>query len=367
MSDSEQSIEIYTGNFVKFDDSNCGTHSDESEAKSDVESDAVSETKSDAVSGAESEAESGAESEADSGAESEAESGAESEAESNVESEAESEAESETESEAESNVESDAESELEQKVEPGDEQAGDEQAEDEQAEDEQAEDEQAEDEQAEDEQADDEVEDEDELEEEEIDNEDYECDSNSGDELHQLKKQVYFMNQNFIMIRSLIKKGFEEMKTNIHGLQDELIDLKQQVDLTIPKSLKNTTMVEVKKNVIEIHRDVMMKYVNRQPLTADKQLFKYYYLNNKAPPIRKISPSIYEYWADGKWNLDKKRGKYVIEIIAYNLQKSWLRLQPSDDVKKDLFLNIQAHIDKLCQSNYKSRLLRAITEELIQD
>ena len=191
-------------------------------------------------------------------------------------------------------------------------------------------------------------------------------DSNSGDEIHSMKKQLKILNQNFLILRSTMTQGIQNIKLNVQSLQDEIIDLRQHVEQSIPKSIKNSKMTDIKKNSITINREIMMKYINRPPLTADKQLFKYYYLNNKKSPIKKISPTIYEYWCDGSWHVDQ-RGKHIINVICYNLRKCWLRLEPRKDVHKEIFLNIQSHINKLASVEYQNKLLRCISDELPQD
>ena len=188
-------------------------------------------------------------------------------------------------------------------------------------------------------------------------------DSNSGDELHQMKKQLKILNQNFMIIRSAISNGMQNLKLEVQSLQDEIIDLRQQVDQSIPKSIKNSKMADLKKNDITINREIMIKYISRPPLTADKQLFKYYYLNNKNAPIKKLSPTIYQYWADGAWHTDL-RGKYIIKTISHNLKKCWLRLRPREDVNEVIFLKIQSHIDNLDKTEYQTKLLRSISQDL---
>jgi len=184
-----------------------------------------------------------------------------------------------------------------------------------------------------------------------------------------IMKQLMIMNQNFLMMKSTVSHSLGKIQIEVQNLQDEISELRDQVGLALPKTKKSDKMVDIRKNEIEIKKEIMMKYLNYAHLMADKQLFKYYYLNNKKCPIRKISSSIYEYWQDGNWHVDK-HGEYITMAVGYNLRKCWLRLKPleqNNDMEKELFLNIQSHIEKLSKDDYKKMLFKNIVEDLPAD
>ena len=183
------------------------------------------------------------------------------------------------------------------------------------------------------------------------------------DTKNKLIKQLVIRNKNYLMLRSIFSKEVKNINMEIKNLQDEIIDLTEQLEIVVPKPKKVDKLMDVKRNDITIKKDIMLKYINHSHIAADKQLFKYYYLNNKNPPIRRVSVTVYEFWADGEWHIDQQ-GKKIIAIVAHNLRKCWLRLRPGEDVDSDLFLSLQAHIEKLGKSDYHKILLQNITADL---
>ena len=194
----------------------------------------------------------------------------------------------------------------------------------------------------------------------EIDESDAE--SFSGDETHILRKQLQLMNQNFLILRSTMTKNFDRLHEIIGSLKTEIVDLKRQINITIPKTNHSTKIEDIRKNSININIDVIKKYAGCAHLMADKQLLKYFYLNNKQPPIKKISPTIYEYWCGNKWNVDI-RGRYIMDVLSYNLRKCWLRLRLHEHISNEIFLNVQAHIKNFDRGEYQVLLLKIMTKE----
>jgi len=186
--------------------------------------------------------------------------------------------------------------------------------------------------------------------EEEIDESDIA--SFSGDDMHILRKQLQLVNQNFSIFRTIMMKKIDK-------LSDEIIDLKKHVTIAVPKRNNSTKIEDIKKNHINIDTSIIMKYSRHSHLTSDRQLLKYFYLNNKQPPIKKISPTIYEYWCDNKWIVDN-RGRHIMEVLGHNLQKCWLKLPNNPN---ELFLNVQEHIKNLAKHDYQVSLLKLMSEE----
>ncbi len=93
-------------------------------------------------------------------------------------------------------------------------------------------------------------------------------------------------------------------------------------------------------------------------------LFKIYYLKNELKPIRNINLRHYEYWCNGKWNIDHY-GRDIMDIITFNLKQCYLKINTIENYEVNEFLQNQIHIFELNDEKYKRELLRGIVKSIV--
>lgn len=180
-------------------------------------------------------------------------------------------------------------------------------------------------------------------------------------------------DENEISLETLIKNQTDLILSLRNGLRNQLHKIENKIDVLCDRitilekkhlnNLDNGSYIEFVKDIISVNIDKVKEYIYLSDLEADKELIKYYYFNNEQgrPPIRKVTTTTFEYWADGKWNTDYY-GQEITKILANNIRKCWLSIGIDDGISQEVFLKINSHIQKFSTEKYMKSLFKIVQE-----
>ena len=140
------------------------------------------------------------------------------------------------------------------------------------------------------------------------------------------------------------------------------------IDETIPLNKVNSfninNYIELKKEVINLDLKFVKKCLESHNINSDLNVFKKMYIDdipNSYYSIRHIKGN-YQYWLDGKMNIDDENGTYIKDVIINNISNVYLNANSFDNYKEDtdLFIKNQEYIVNMGKQKYKDKLFKNI-------
>lgn len=140
------------------------------------------------------------------------------------------------------------------------------------------------------------------------------------------------------------------------------------IDETIPLSKVNSfninNYIELKKEVINLDLKFVKKCLESHNINSDLNVFKKMYIDeipNSHYSIRHIKGN-YQYWLNGKMNIDDESGSYIKDVIINNISNVYLNANSFDNYKDDtdLFIKNQEYIVNMGKQKYKDKLFKNI-------
>jgi hypothetical protein len=178
------------------------------------------------------------------------------------------------------------------------------------------------------------------------------------------------MSDNNQILLKILEK-FTEFQTDMKDMKTEINNIKKRKS---PKSNCNDIstgqkIVEIKSEKLNIPEKFIRKCIKYGSIRGDMLIIKHWYIDNSdQPPIRYINSKRWDFWCNGKWNIDFE-GEYIKDVISKNIQRAYLSVNTIDyyEDNYDQFLDNQKHIQKLSDKNYKKKILNGIKELLKAD
>lgn len=177
------------------------------------------------------------------------------------------------------------------------------------------------------------------------------------------------------IITKVIKDNSEEnnIKSQLDSILVELNLLKERVSLlerVEPKietnQVKETAVVlfenkkikSIKKEKINIEKEIAQNYLSYRDVESDAQLLHKYYIddvNKQDIPIKKNKSNNYIFWNGEEWIQDN--GNNLKSILIYNLKKLYTKNNIVDDSNNSSeYLINQEHINSLNTKKYQQKL-----------
>lgn len=181
----------------------------------------------------------------------------------------------------------------------------------------------------------------------------------SSDEPVSLETLIENQTTLLLSIRNSLKAQMKRMDEKLDSIIERLAVLES-------KHLSNLgqgSTVELAKDDINVDIPKVLECIGMSHLEADKELIRHHYFNadNGRPPIRKITATTFEYWANSTWNVDN-RGQEIMKILANNVRKCWLSIGNGKEhgISQDMYLKVCEHIHKFNDDKYVRELFKNI-------
>ena len=151
----------------------------------------------------------------------------------------------------------------------------------------------------------------------------------------------------------------------ITTLENKIEDLQQIIkDLQLKSNTSNRK--DLKKERLNIDNNDILEMLKYRDHRSVIDLFRNQYLNNYIEyPIRCTGQRKYKYWNNNEW-CDDLDGRNIIDIICYNAQQLFLRVNNinSPKIDQNIFIDNQLFILKLSNYKYQRDILKYIRVEI---
>lgn len=168
--------------------------------------------------------------------------------------------------------------------------------------------------------------------------------------------------------KNLLNPEVMTNKVNDTSLIKKSTNNNLKIDETIPLSKVNSfninNYIELKKEVINLDLKFVKKCLESHNINSDLNIFKKMYIDdipNSYYSIRHIKGN-YQYWLNGKMNVDDENGSYIKDVIINNISNVYLNANSFDNYKDDtdLFIKNQEYIVNMGKQKYKDKLFKNI-------
>lgn len=160
-------------------------------------------------------------------------------------------------------------------------------------------------------------------------------------------------------------KKIKVLEDKIKVLEDKIESFQQIITDLHAKSI-TTKRRELKKERLLFDDDEILEFLKYKDHRSIITLLRKQYLKNyNEYPIKCSGKRKYQYWDNNEW-IEDLDGHYIINIICYNAQQLFLRVNniKSPKIDKDIFLENQFFIFKITDYKYQRQILKYIRQEI---
>lgn len=183
--------------------------------------------------------------------------------------------------------------------------------------------------------------------------------------LIQDEEEIIVKKRDLDEIMGMLNEILKELKTLKCGKEksrDEKMNTSFFEEKTSMTYSHTNFIMPLKKEVINVSDNVIMKALSKQSYLGDMIIFEEYYLRSKMSPVRSLNANAtnFEYWNGEIWVLDRT-GDKILDIVIHNLEICYTKVNTSDNFDSDALMKNQEYIWGIEKNKaHRRNLLKAI-------